>query len=532
MVKKMFAQQKSVVIVLASVSLLSCPVGADQWKILGTRPMGMGGAFVALAQGPMAQYWNPAGLAMASVETVSGIEIPIGAGVEMTGDVMKNASAIGDMASKFKGITAAQKDGGAANTDQMAAFVKTLSLLDDMNDPGKGAMIDAAGGVNLKFSKVAVSVNNYTTAGLNPYVDVNNIGLGASTGGERGIQFGTTATGGGVDAGTLSNSSYANARNTVEHAINTIGYDNLIALMGSLTAKDIPIDTATELANALVNTAIQQGMSEPDVSAAANTLDQHAADARPIIANAATSTNSYNNNQSNLIVDAASFIEIAFGYGRFVKFLDGLSIGGNLKMINGCIGRDKFKFMEESQTKDAFNADDITKTSWSPSIDLGFLWDMNKRYPKLKMNPKVGFVIRNINSPEFDRPGTAGGTYKLDRQARLGLALQPAEFWNLLMDIDVTKNKTVVNGFDSQQFALGTEINIINRKQFNIPLRLGICKNMAESSSKMAYTLGMGVNMCYMHIDIAGAISSDSTTLDDKNIPTKVSVSANCGILF
>ncbi|MEK7814113.1 MAG: hypothetical protein AAB296_10165, partial [Candidatus Desantisbacteria bacterium] len=62
MVKKMFSQQKSVVMTLAIASLLSCPVGAEQWKILGTRPMGMGGAFVAMAQGPMAQYWNPAGL--------------------------------------------------------------------------------------------------------------------------------------------------------------------------------------------------------------------------------------------------------------------------------------------------------------------------------------------------------------------------------------------------------------------------------------------------------------------------------------
>ncbi len=522
----MFVRQKSVSIILMVVSLFTCSVSAEQWKILGTRPMGMGGAFVAMAQGPIAQYWNPAGLAMASVETVSGIEIPITAGMEMTGDIMKNASAIGDMASKFGSITAAQKGGKAADADQMSAFVKTLSLLDDMNDPGKGVMIETAGGVNLKFSKVAVSVNNFSSAGLNPYVDVNNIGLGSSTGGVQGIQFGT------VSATTLSNGSYTTARDTIEHAISTIGWNSLMSLMGNPTANGETIDNATELANALVNIAIQHHMSETDVTAAARTFDQYAADARPIIESAATTTNSYNNNQSKFIVDAASFVEIAFGYGRFVKFLEGLSIGGNLKMINGCIGRGEFKFMEESETEDAFKIDDITKSSWSPSIDLGFLWDVNKRYPKLKMNPKVGLVIRNINSPTFDRPGTSGGTYKLGRQARLGFALQPAQFWNLLMDIDVTKNKTAVNGFDSRQFAFGTEINIINRKGFNIPLRLGICKNLAESSSKMAYTLGMGVNMCYMHLDLAGAVSSDRTTLDEKDVPTRASVSAVCGILF
>ena len=33
---------------------------------IGTRPMGMGGAFVAVAEGPSAFYWNPAGLVQMS----------------------------------------------------------------------------------------------------------------------------------------------------------------------------------------------------------------------------------------------------------------------------------------------------------------------------------------------------------------------------------------------------------------------------------------------------------------------------------
>lgn len=524
----MFFGQKSV-LTLVIVFLLSCSADADQWKILGTRPMGMGGAFVAMAQGPMAQYWNPAGLAMASVDTASGVEIPITAGIEMTGDIMKNASAIGDMASKFKTITAAQKDGKAANADQMAAFVKTLTLLDDMNGSGKGAMFEASGGANFKLSKIAVSVNNFTTAGLNPYVDVVNIGLGTITSvGSSGITMSN------VSAATPTD-SYISARDTIAGAIFKVGgfsvISNLICGTSSgITQQNNGITDATTLANALINQAITDGLSVTQVTEAANQLDAYATDARPIIQNV-SSGNSYTNNQSSFIEDTASFTEIAFGYGKFVKFLRGLSIGGNLKMINGYIGRDKFKFMEESQTKDAFkNTKDTTKSSWAPSIDIGFLWDVNKKYPKLKMNPKVGFVVRNINSPRFDRPDT--GVYRLDRQARLGFALQPARFWNLLIDMDVTKNKTAVNGFDSQQIAMGTEINIVNRKYFNIPLRAGICKNMAEGSSKMVYTLGTGVNMCYMHLDISGAISSDSTTLDDKEVPTRASVSAVCGILF
>ena len=53
---------KKSLITLALVVSCACFAGAEQWKTLGTRPMGMGGAFVAMAQGPMAQYWNPGGL--------------------------------------------------------------------------------------------------------------------------------------------------------------------------------------------------------------------------------------------------------------------------------------------------------------------------------------------------------------------------------------------------------------------------------------------------------------------------------------
>ncbi|OIP38036.1 hypothetical protein AUJ95_07330 [Candidatus Desantisbacteria bacterium CG2_30_40_21] len=524
---------KKSILTLAFIVSCACSAGAEQWQILGTRPMGMGGAFVAVAQGPMAQYWNPGGLAMAFSDTVSGVELPITAGVEITGDVMKNASAIGDMASKFTEINAAQKNGSATNASQISAFVKTITLLDDMNDSGKGAMFEVAGGANFKFSKVAVSVNNFTTIGLNPFVDVNNIGLGAVT------VTGTTSGGitmSGVTATSTTDSGYNSARDTIATAITKLGglsaISNLICGTSTgITVQNSDITNETTLANALVNQAITNNLSVAQVTDAANQLNTYATDAKPIIENAVAG-NSYTNNQSNLTVDMVSFVEIAFGYGKFMKFLDGLSIGGNLKMINGNIGHDKFKFMQQSDTEDAFKTDMDTKSSWAPAIDLGFLWNVNKKYPKLPMNPKVGFVIRNINSPKFDQPDSVGGTYKLNRQARLGFALQPAKFWNLALDIDATKNKTAVNGFDSQQLAFGTEINIINRKYFNIPLRAGICKNMAEESSKMAYTLGTGVNACYMHFDVAGAISSDSTTMDDKEIPAKVLVSAVLGILW
>jgi hypothetical protein len=204
-------------------------------------------------------------------------------------------------------------------------------------------------------------------------------------------------------------------------------------------------------------------------------------------------------------------------------------VGANLKLINGRTTATTFRFLSESDTAEAFKMDDL-KSSWQPAVDLGLLWNVKETYPRLPFSPKVGFVMRNINSPSFDT--TAGGDYDLDRQARLGFALNPTKFWTLAMDIDVTKNKTAVDGFDSRQLAMGTEINIFNRKAFNIPLRAGLLKNIAEEDSKMAYTLGTGLNLLHMHFDVSGVVSSERTELEGTKYPTKVGVSASFGLLF
>ena len=512
---------KKLLIILACAAT---PVSlcAEQWQVLGTRPMGMGGAFVAVAQGPIAQYWNPAGLVKSSAN-VSGMEIPVGVVAEFTGDIIKNASEIGDLANSFTATQDSQRGGGSINAEQVAAYAKTLSLMSDMNEPGKGALFEIAGGVNFKFSKVALSVNNFTSVGLNPFIDTTNVGLGDGTGLS------------GVDFGTVSNVDPAAdklaARNSIESAITGIGFANLETLMcgtGGCSASEGAITTAQQLANVIINSS---GLTADQLNTAAATLNEYAATLSPIVANAVGSpTNAYTNNTSNLTVAGASFMEVVAGYAwNKDKWIPGLSVGGNLKLVNGRTVVTTFRFLSESDTKDAFKMEDM-KSSWKPSMDLGFLWDVNKRYPKFPLRPKIGLVMRNINSPSFDT--SSGADYDLDRQVRLGFALNPAKFWTLAMDVDLTKNKTPVSGFDSRQLCMGTEINIVNRKAFNIPLRAGIMSNLAEKDSKLAYTLGTGLNLLFMHFDVSGVVSSERTELEGEKIPTKVGVAASFGLLF
>lgn len=511
-------------LIFALCAAAPAALNAEQWQILGTRPMGMGGAFVAVAQGPIAQYWNPGGLVKSSAN-VSGMEIPVGVNAEFTGGIVKDASKITSMAAKYSALQSAQKTGGAMNADQFAAFAKAVSLMSDMNDPGKGALAEVAAGVDFKFAKVALSVNNYTSIGLSPYIDTRNIGLGNTTG-VNGISMNSAnATTVPTDVAT---------RNTIANAITTMGGLSTISKLvcgtaGCITSGNANITDATTLANALYNQAVAAGQTTVQIADAANTMSQYASQVAPIIA-AATSGNTYANNTSNLTVKGAAFTEIAAGYAWNVdKWLHGLSVGGNIKMINGRTVGNSFRFLSESKTGDAFKMDN-PKSSWRPAIDLGLLWNVNSTYPRFPLRPKVGFVVRNVNSPKFDT--NSGPKYDLDRQARLGFALNPLRFWTLALDMDVTKNKTPVAGFESRELSMGTEINVFNRKAFNIPLRAGMIKNVAEKSSKMAYTLGTGLNLLFMHFDVSGVVSSEKTTLDDKDIPTKLGVSANFGLLF
>jgi hypothetical protein len=394
-----------------------------------------------------------------------------------------------------------------------------------MNKPGKGALIETAGGANFKFSKIAISVNNYTTIGLNPYIDTVNVG----------IQNNTTPGSNIPNDTSLNNSALSGAVNTAAQAINIIGFNtiqDLLCGVGNTCLTSNGINNATDLATALINQADSSGLSASQINQAANSMLEYSQQAAPVIQNL-TSGNSYTNNKSNLTVDGGSFTEIAFGYAKQVNFLSGLSIGANLKAINGRIANTTFAFMSNSDTKDVVkDALDNAKSTWKPGLDIGFLWNMKEKYPSLPMKPRLGLVIRNINSPKFDRPNNIGGTYKLDRQARIGLALSPANFWHLALDMDITKNKTFIDGFDSRQLSFGTEINIINKKAFNIPLRAGISKNLAESDSKSVYSLGTGLNLIYMHFDISAQMSSNKTEIDGTKYPDKFAVAASFGLLF
>lgn len=496
-------------------------VYSEQWQVLGTRAMGMGGAYVAMAKGPVAQYWNPAGLAQKSTETFNGLEISAGAGIEATGGILDNVTKITDAAQELDKIRASENSSQKLSPQEISAFMKTLASLEDINRKDSGALVEIAGGVNIKLSKLAFSVNNFTTVGLNPWVDTKNIGITNTSAGSNIDTSNTTQP---------SDPTLSQAADNLEQAITVVGFTNVEKILcGGGTGCLSGVSSAEQLANALVNYAASNGVNSQDILNASQEALNYADEAAPVFQN--YSGVNFSNNTSNVDVDAASFNEAAIGYAKYVNFLPGLAIGGNLKIIQGQIASKKFEFLNSDDTGDAFKDFlDNKETSVKPALDIGFLWNVNEKFPKIPFKPRVGLTIRNINSPKFDAP--YGGEYQLDRQVRMGIALSPFNWWHFAFDMDLTENDTLVDGFKSRQIAFGTEINILNKKSFNLPLRLGIMKNIAESDSSTMYTAGLGLTFAYIHFEVAAGISSDTTNIDGDDYPEKGQVVASLGILF
>jgi hypothetical protein len=143
----------------------------------------------------------------------------------------------------------------------------------------------------------------------------------------------------------------------------------------------------------------------------------------------------------------------------------------------------------------------------------------------------VALSGRNINAPKFKSPGGLAD-YKLDSQYRAGLAIRPFNPWVIALDLDLTENPTSLDNYDSRQLALGTEINLLNKKRFNIPLRAGIMKNLAQSDEDLMFTAGIGFMTAYFNLELAGAFSAGTDNVDGNKVPGQAGAALSLSLLF
>jgi hypothetical protein len=299
------------------------------------------------------------------------------------------------------------------------------------------------------------------------------------------------------------------------------------------------------MANAFVNAAWSVNPSPTDILAAAQAAAENMSSAANIINGAASGGIGYQNNESRVIADMGIFSEASLGYG--FALTKGLQFGANIKVIQGEMAQTGVLVLRDSD-----NIQDILDNAWDNrtdsaqfGVDLGAMVNFSDLFDsEIWLNPQAGVTAKNINRPRFERPSVPAGAdpavardwesgkYALDPQVRAGIAINPFKFMTLAADLDLTENTTLARNFESRQLAVGLEFNVVNKPKFNLPLRFGINKNIANSEAAAYYTAGLGFNMLHFHLELAGAMSGEKTTVDGNTVPAAAGASLMLGLLF
>lgn len=117
---------------------------------------------------------------------------------------------------------------------------------------------------------------------------------------------------------------------------------------------------------------------------------------------------------------------------------------------------------------------------------------------------RTGLAIRNLRPLDLDT--VSGLTVAVERQATVGVA-RSTEWLTLAGDLDLNSIQTLEGGPESQYVSGGAEFDVFDVLQ----LRGGLRKNLAESGESALMTLGFGLNLLAVRLDLGVATNSDRT---------------------
>ena len=387
---------------------------AQTFKILGSRATGMGGAGVAVAEGGMAQYWNPAGLAL---QKGVDVQAPVSAGGEFTKNLLEKANDLSALSNQIGVIQAKSASGpDGLSLGDYQTFLDSLNKINSLNEKGLGLLADVEGGANLRIGRFAFSVNNFTELGADPYVDTVNMGLaGGSFGG--GLQAVVNSGGPVGGHGSVDATQQSQLSGVITQMVGSVG----IVLPGGATADQV--------ANELIFQAQGQGQTAAQTAAAINQIQTLYNEAKAFLP---AGINPFAANQTSVTLRGASVTEAAVGLGGGLPFLEGpkwdrLSIGVNAKFIQAQVGYASVNVLDKNAKLSDLQSEmrDDLKTSNALGVDLGLLYDLRDT----GLHSQFGLTAWNVNRPSFAQPAVAAqageSDYRLDPQVRAGWSWKP-----------------------------------------------------------------------------------------------------------
>ncbi len=112
---------------------------------------------------------------------------------------------------------------------------------------------------------------------------------------------------------------------------------------------------------------------------------------------------------------------------------------------------------------------------------------------------RLGVVAKDVNEPGFDAPN--GQEFKLTRQVRGGVAVNPYPSLTISLDGDILSNTTLLPGIKSRVLSLGAEQTLLSE---SLSLRVGALKNVEDAASPLTPTAGFGLKIFALRVDIGG----------------------------
>lgn len=507
----------------AAVATAATPALAMDSFFVGARGQGMAGSLTASTDDVDAQYYNPAAYGFFGKEAPDGgqlatdnqnlrekhfgIGVDVGAGARVHGDLYEYADRLSDTENLD------QYD-DTLNADQAKDLVGLLGDLNGIGNPENGLIIDANGGMGMRFAlpwawaPQGLGARTYNQMGIRGQIDTANIKdiYGSDTDFDRAINDALDSD---YSGETSFNQESLNDEQAQVLKDANLSDDTIGMLDSALADSDVTEDQINEAVK-LIDEVYGSGTYSGATLSGANSLDD---------------------NDSALMVKGVSVQEVPFTWAwswNDVSYVGGeWALGTNIKLMRGVVfGKPLLVFDDTDigdQVDEAWNNREITNTV---GVDVGFMG----RYEMFQ----VGLMARNINSPSFDGPSyedSTGNQVDVDSvstgpQVRAGAAFMPISTLTLEGDIDLTRNQTMLDEYETQFASLGLEWDALSV----LALRGGIYNNIADDDIGNVYTAGLGLNLWLARIDLGGAVSAERETVDGNKVPTEAR--ANLEVTF
>ena len=161
----------------------SLSLTAEEFHIVGSRAMGMGGAGVAVTRGVLSTYWNPAALCPPLMPESSGffeLALPLAVMGVASRNALRQLDEVVKLSGEadFRAIEERLAAGRPLTSEQVRDLLSLAEELPELEGSGNGFLADVSMGLGLRLDRFAFNSLGLYSAGAVTRLDRRNLALG------------------------------------------------------------------------------------------------------------------------------------------------------------------------------------------------------------------------------------------------------------------------------------------------------------------------------------------------------------------